>query len=81
MNQENSLIRPEPHNLLPRSRNYIQSPLHIPYRKMRHVLHIQTPLRSQNRQPSPRLAIMSHDLGRLETVWLEERAYRAVIDE
>lgn len=66
--EKNPLIRPERHNLLPRSRNNIQSPLHIPHRKMRHVLHIQTPLRSQDCQPSPRLAIMSHDLGRLETV-------------
>lgn len=62
-------IRPERHNLFARRGNHIQRPLHIPHRKMRHVIHIQTPLRSQDRQPSPRLAIMSHNPARLEPVW------------
>lgn len=64
-------IRPERYNLFPRRGNHIQRPLHIPHRKMRHVIHIQTPLRSQDRQPSPRLAIMSHNPARLETMVME----------
>lgn len=44
--RKNPLIRPERHNLFSSRGNHIQRPLHIPHRKMRHVIHIQTPLRS-----------------------------------
>lgn len=60
--QLNSPIGPERHNLIARSGHNIETALHVADGKVGHVLGVEGPLRTQDREPAPGLAVVRDDL-------------------